>query len=210
MTAQLYQPPGSLHALKKSVYSRAARPLLSWSGARELWRLTYEVIVDGVQIAQTGTTSIRLPASTPDGPHNWQIVAVNPAGLESQSNVATVFVDRVPPLVKTSVLGNRRVLKRLHTYISYGDPPPPLSPGTDASGIAKVTVNWGDHTPVVGLKLGNHRSFHAYQKPGRYTVTVTVSDKAGNTTRTVTIVKVKPKPKPKPKKKHKKKPQASH
>ena len=107
-----------------------------------------------------------------------------------------MFVDRVPPLVKTTVLGNKQVLKRLHTYISYGDPPPPLSPGTDASGIAKVTVNWGDHTPVVGLKLGNHRSFHAYQKPGRYTVTVTVSDKAGNTTRTVTIVKVKPKPKP--------------
>ena len=31
VTAQLYQPPGSLHALKKSVYSRAPRPLLSWS-----------------------------------------------------------------------------------------------------------------------------------------------------------------------------------
>jgi hypothetical protein len=102
------------------------------------------------------------------------------------------------------VLGTRQVEKRLHTFISYGDPPPPLSPATDASGIAKVTVNWGDRTPLVQLKLGFHRSFHTYLKPGRYRVTVTVTDKASNTTRTVTVVKVNPKPKPK--KKHKKGP----
>ena len=70
------------------------------------------------------------------------------------------------------------------------------------SGIAKVTLSWGDRTPLVTLRVGNHRSFHTYLKPGSYRVTVTVLDKAGNKTRTVTVVKVKPKPKPK--KKHKK------
>jgi hypothetical protein len=210
VTAQLYQPPGSLRALKKSVYARGARPLLSWSSAREFWRLAYQVIFDGVQIAQTGATSIRIPASTPDGPHNWQVAAVNAAGLESQSKVATVFVDRIAPLVKTSVLGTKQVLKRLQAFISYGDPPPPLSPAADASGIAKVTLKWGDRTPPVTLTLGRHRSFHTYLKPSRYKVTVTVSDKAGNTTRTVTTVDVKPTPKKKSKKKPKKKPPASH
>jgi hypothetical protein len=102
------------------------------------------------------------------------------------------------------------VLKRLQAFISYGDPPPPLSPAADASGIAKVTLKWGDRTPPVTLKLGRHRSFHTYLKPGRYKVTVTVSDKAGNTTRTVTTVDVKPTPKKKSKKKPKKKPPASH
>jgi hypothetical protein len=199
VTAQLYQPPGGLHALKPSFYARTPHPLLSWSPVSDPWRLVYQVYVDGVQIAQTGVTSLRIPAVTPDGPHRWQVVAINPAGLTSQSKVATVFIDRVAPLVKTTVLGTRQVLKRLHVFVSYGDPPPPLSPAVDASGVAKVTVNWGDRSKLVTLKLGDHRSFHSYLKAGRYTVTVTVTDKAGNRTRTVTTVKVKPKPKPKKK-----------
>jgi hypothetical protein len=199
VTAQLYQPPGGLHALKPSFYARTPHPLLSWSAVSDPWRLVYQVYVDGVQIAQTGATSLRIPALTPDGPHRWQVVAVNPAGLSNQSKVATVFIDRVAPLVKTSVLGARQVLKRLHVFVSFGDPPPPLSPAADASGVAKVTVNWGDHSKLVALRPGSHRSFHTYVKPGRYTVTVTVTDKAGNRTRTVTTVKVKPKPKPKKK-----------
>ncbi|MGZ4255003.1 MAG: PKD domain-containing protein [Solirubrobacteraceae bacterium] len=202
VTAQLYQPPGGLHALKQSFYARTPHPLLSWSAVRDPWRLVYQVFVDGAQIAQTTVMSLRIPAVTPDGPHRWEVIAVNPAGLESQSKVATVFVDRIAPLVKTAVLGTRQVLKRLHVFVSYGDPPPPLSPAADASGVAKVTVNWGDRTKLVTLKLGNRRSFHTYLKPGRYRVTVTVTDRAGNTTRTITTVKVKPKPKPhkKPKK----------
>ena len=202
VTAQVYQPPGGLHALNKSVYARTPHPLLSWSAVRDPWRLVYQVFVDGAQIAQTTVTSLRIPAVTPDGLHRWEVIAVNPAGLESQSKVATVFVDRIAPLVKTAVLGTKQVLKRLHVFVSYGDPPPPLSPAADASGVAKVTVNWGDRTKLVTLKLGNRRSFHTYLRPGRYRVTVTVTDRAGNTTRTITTVKVKPKPKPhkKPKK----------
>ena len=199
VTAQLYQPPGGLHALQPSFYARTPHPLLSWSRVSDPWQIVYQVYVDGVQIAQTGGTSLRIPAVTPDGPHRWQVVAVNPAGLSSQSKLATVFIDRVAPLVKTTVLGTRQVLKRMHVFVNYGDPPPPLLPAADASGVAKVTVNWGDRTKLVTLKLGNHRSYHSYLKPGRYTVTVTVTDKAGNRTRTVTTVKVKPKPKPKKK-----------
>jgi hypothetical protein len=206
MAVEMFQPPGALHALRTSAYVTSPHPLLPWSAVHDPWGITDRVIVDGIEIAQTTATSIRIPAVTPDGSHNWEVVAVNPAGLESQSKIVTVFVDRVPPLVKTTVLGTRQVLKRLHTFISYGDPPPALSPAADASGIAKVTVNWGDHSRLVKLKLVNHRSFHTYLKPGRYTVTVTVIDKAGNTTRTVSLVKVKPKPKPKPPKKHKKTP----
>ena len=202
VTAQLYQPPGGFRAKAKFAYARTPHPLLSWSAARESWRLSYQVIVDGAQVAQTGTTAIRIPAAETDGPHNWQVVAVNPAGLQSQTPVATVFIDRVAPLVKTLVLGTKRVATRLHAFISYGDPPPPLSPAADASGVAKVTISWGDRTPLIKLKLGNHRSFHAFVKPGSYRVAVTVTDKAGNRTRTVTAIKVKPKPKPH--KKHKK------
>jgi hypothetical protein len=202
VAAQLYQPPGGVHAAASFTYARNGHPLLSWSAVHDPWRLSYQVIVDGVEVAQTGAISIRIPGTVADGPHRWQVVAVNGAGLESQTKPAIVFIDRLAPVVKSSVLGTRRVDKRLHAFITYLDAPPAGAPPTNASGIAKVTVNWGDRTPLVRLRLGNHRTFHTYLRPGTYRVTVTVFDKAGNKTPTVTVVKVKPKPKPK--KKHKK------
>jgi hypothetical protein len=204
VTAQLYQAPGGFHPVKPLAYARNPHPLLSWSPARAPWQLTYHVIVDGVEVAQTAATSIRIPGGVSDGPHRWQAVAVNPAGLQSQAQAATVFVDQLAPIVKFSVLGTRRVSSRLQAYISYLDAPPPLLPATDASGVAKVTVDWGDRTPRFKMKLGNHRAFHPYAKAGRYRVTVTVVDVAGNTTRAATVVKVKPKAKPHRKRPHKK------
>ncbi len=52
-------------------------------------------------------------------------------------------------------------------------------------------MNWGDHT-LIHLATARHRSFHTYVKPGRYRVTVTAADRAGNTTRVVVTVKIKP------------------
>ena len=40
------------------------------------------------------------------------------------------------------------------------------------------------------LRPARHRSFHAYRRPGRYRVTVTVTDKAGNATHVVTVLQV--------------------
>jgi hypothetical protein len=71
--------------------------------------------------------------------------------------------------------------------VSYTDAPPPLPPA-DASGIAQVTVNWGDGSRFV---IG-HGKFHVYTRPGRYKVIVVVKDRAGNTTTVVTYLRIAP------------------
>jgi hypothetical protein len=202
VAAQLYQSPGGFQALHPRAYARGVHPLLSWSPAREPWRLRYVVSVDGVAVAQATATAVRTPAVV-DGPHSWQVTAVNPAGLQSTTRAAMVFVDTQPPSVQFSVLGTPRVDKRLHVFIRDADLPPAGEPPTDASGLAKVTVNWGDHHPLIRgdhtlirLATASHRAFHTYPKPGGYRVTVTAVDRAGNTTRLSVMVKIKPKPRP--------------
>jgi hypothetical protein len=199
VAAQLYQSPGGFRVLQARAYARGVHPLLRWSPAREAWRLSYIVTVDGVPVAQATATAVRTPAVV-DGPHSWRVTAVNPAGLQSTTRPAMVFVDTQPPTVQFSVLGTRRIGKRLQVLIRDADLPPEGQPPPDASGLAKVTVNWGDRT-LVRLATARHRSFHTYLKPGRYRVTVTAVDRAGNTTRVLATVKIKPKPRPH-KKKH--------
>src|SRR4029077_8120093 len=119
---------------------------------------------------------------------------------------ATVFVDTIAPVVRFSVTGTRRIDRRLRVLITDKDQPPIGAASTDDSGLAKLTVNWSDRT-LLKLGLRSHRSFHSYARAGRYRITVTATDKAGNVTRVTKVIKVKPKPKPKPKK-HKQPPKS--
>ena len=60
-----------------------------------------------------------------------------------------------------------------------------------ASGVAKLMVRWGDGT-VTQIKPRTHRVVHVYRRPGRYKITVTVADRAGNQTTVVRRVKINP------------------
>lgn len=197
---QMYQGPGPFSALKSLSYAHSANPVLAWTPARELWGpMRYTVTVDGTQVAQTESTSAQVPTSLTDGRHTWQASGVNNAGQGTQARAATVFVDTIPPIAALRVFGRPLVGATLHVYATYLDLPPSGEPPSDASGVAKVAVGWGDGAPVP-LTPGFHRAFHAYKRPGRYLITLLVTDKAGNATRTVTSIRVvKPKPKPKPK-----------
>jgi len=200
VAAQMYQPPGSLAALSTFRYAVSAHPLLSWSAASETWGpVRYLVSVDGVQVAQTTSTQIRVPTAVLDGPHSWQVTAVNEAGLTSATRHASIWVDTVAPQVSFTLTGRRRVGTSLHINVTDTDAPAPEPPAA-ASGIAEVVVRWGDGSSD---KI-SHGEFHAYQRPGRYTLTVIVKDRAGNTTTLTRQVKIAPRPKPKPKPKRKK------
>lgn len=199
MAAQLYQPPGGFGPVKGKQYVALPQPQLSWSPANEPWGpVTYTVTLDGRQIAQTQATSLAVPIVLSDGPHSWSVTATNPAGQTTQGRAATVFVDTVAPTAQLRLFGTRQVHKRLHVFVPYTDPPPPGEPAANASGVASVLVSWGDAT-VSHPKLGRHRSFHTYSRPGTYTITAAVTDRAGNVGRAVLVVKIKPKPKPKKK-----------
>ncbi len=187
---QLFQPPGSAAVPKALAYSRSSEPLFDWSPASGRWGpITYTVSVDGTQVGQTGASSFRMPAALSDGAHRWQVTSSNPAGLTTASKVSRVFVDTVAPLLSVSESGPRKAGADEVLRLRYRDAPPRGLRQSAASGVAKLTVGWGDGS-VTHLKPGEHRFAHTYRRPGRYTITVTVYDRAGNRRTVVRHVKI--------------------
>jgi hypothetical protein len=180
---QLYQPPGTASVSKTVAYSRSTQPVLSWTPASGRWGpFTYTVTLDRAQLGHTGASSLRVAAALANGLHTWYVTTSNPAGLTAGSKVGRVFVDTVAPVLKVTESGPRRAGSEEVVRLSYRDPAP-------ASGVAKLTIHWGDGT-VVHLKLGGRRITHVYRRPGRYKITVTVADRAGNHTTVARHVKI--------------------
>lgn len=177
--AQMYQPPGAVVPVPGLRYVNSAQPMLSWIGARALWGpITYVITVDGARTGQTTADALQVPVRLPDGPHSWQVTAVNRAGGSSTTRPTRIWVDTVRPAVAFAVAGGQHQVGRaVHVAVTETDAPPP-EPPADASGIASATISWGDRTHV---HVGRHNS-HVYRRAGRYTITVRVSDRAGNTT----------------------------
>jgi hypothetical protein len=195
MAERLYQPPAAAAPAKSFTYSRSDQPVLSWSPSSARWGpITYTVSVDGAGVGQTSGDTLQVPSPLRDGPHGWGVTAGNPAGLTSPSNPARVFVDTVAPRLSATVSGARRAGANLTLRLTYRDAPPPGLPAADASGVATLTIRWGDGT-VTRIKPGTHRLVHAYRRPGRYRITVTVADRAGNQTRVARTVKIAGPPK---------------
>jgi hypothetical protein len=187
---QLYEPPGSVAPAQSLIYSRSSEPVLSWSAAGGRWGpVRYTVTVDGTQVGQTTGTSLRVPTALGDGRHSWQVSAVNPAGVTGGSGVATVFVDTVAPTLAARVSGTPHAGSQLTLTLRYRDAPKAGLPSRDASGVEKLTIYWGDRS-VVHLKPGAHRETHIYRRPGRYRITVWVTDRAGNSRKVVKVVRV--------------------
>ncbi len=188
--AQLYQPPGPFPALKTFQYATTSQPAFGWKAPHEPWGpMKFVLSVDGNQVGQTYSTSLQVASPISDGPHSWQVTGSNPAGQQSQSRPASVFVDTVAPLAAVRLFGRPLVGSRLHVFATYVDRPPSGEPRSDASGVAKVIVHWGDGT-VTALRLGSHRDYHAYRRPGRYEISLIVSDRAGNVSKELVRIKV--------------------
>ena len=190
VVGQLYQPPGSATVSTAVAYSRSAQPVLAWTPASGRWGpFTYTVTLDRQQMGQTGASSLQVPVALGDGPHSWYVTASNPAGLTAGSKVGRVFVDTVPPLLSVAESGPLRAGAAEVLRLRYHDAPPRGLPPADASGVAELTIRWGDGA-VTRVKPGTHRISHVYRRPGRYKVTVTVADRAGNQKTVVRHVKI--------------------
>jgi hypothetical protein len=186
VAAQLYQPPGGFAPSHSFFYSRTAHPMLSWSPSAELWGgPTYIVKVDGAVVGETTATGFVPPTPLTDGRRVYQVTAVNAAGLATAARAATVFVDTVKPKLSFTISGTRAVGYAVRVTARYSDPPPPGLPRSAASGVTTVYVNWGDRTPRERIRRTS--AIHVYRHKRHYTVTVTVTDRAGN----VTVVRKK-------------------
>ena len=193
VAAQLYQPPGGLPPLTPLQYARTVRPRLDWSAPRQAWGpIRYVLSVNHVPLAQTTATALTVPTPLSQGKHTWDVTAINPAGLATTARAGTVWVDTVAPSVQFKLTGRERTGSVLHIYVSYTDSPPPV-PRAAASGVSSVVVKWGDGTSY-HIK---HGKFHIYKRAGRYKLTVTVKDRAGNTTTLVRQLKIVSATKPK-------------
>jgi hypothetical protein len=193
MVDQMYQPPTAFPGLNPGRYTTVSQPALAWNAPLGWGPMLYTLLVDGASLGQTYSTSIPVPVPLTDGRHTWQVIATNPIGERSQTSGSTIFVDTVPPIGQITLLAHAKPGSPLRVAIGYADHPPVGEPAFDASGVSKVTVNWGDRT-VVRPKLGTHLLVHVYRHAGRYVITLTVTDKAGNVTRVFKLVKVvKPK-----------------
>jgi hypothetical protein len=195
VAVQLYQAPGGFVPANSFRYATSAQPLLFWSGAAELWGAPqYTVRLDGVPIGQTPALALTPPAPIANGRHVYQVTAVNQAGLSTASSPATVFVDTIRPLVSMKLTGSRIVKTRQQLRVTYSDPPPPGQAKALASGVDTVFVKWGDGSSKARIRRNS--ASHVYNRLRTYTVSVTVTDRAGNTTVLTKKLQIRSKPKP--------------
>lgn len=188
--AQQYQVPGPPSPRKNLAYDAKVRPVVGWNAANDLWGpTTYLVRVDGVQVGSTTATSFKMPVPLGQGPHNWHVTAVNPAGLQNTSNNARFWVDTVHPTLRWAVTGKRKAHQTIHLTVAYTDSPRG-EPPQDASGVNYVLIRWGDGT-VSPVSAGAHRKAHIYKRAGRYLLTVVVKDRSGNTTKVARRITIK-------------------
>jgi hypothetical protein len=87
------------------------------------------------------------------------------------------------------VSGARKPGAPLTLRLAYRDAPPAGLPTADASGVAELTIRWGDGT-VVQVKPRARRLVQSYRRAGRYKVTIVIVDKAGNRRTVVKRLKI--------------------
>jgi hypothetical protein len=176
--SELVYPPGSFGASAGAHYRTTTRPVLTWSTPRELWGpLTYNVTVDGIAAGSTSSSTTFRPPALSQGPHTFQVTAVNAHGLTSSASPKSFFVDSIPPVAQLALTGPERVGASLHLRVRYTDAPG--FPPPDASGVATVVVNWGDGT---SQRIRHQTATHRYSLSRRYLVTIKLTDRAGNRT----------------------------
>jgi PKD domain len=177
--AQLVYPPGSFSVTSAPHYRTSATPELTWFAPRELWGpTTYTVAVDGVAVGTSSGTSFTPTTPLSQGPHTFVVTAENQHGLTSAAFPGHFFVDSIPPTGKFTLTGKDRVGATLHLRVRYTDVPAGVAPA-GTSGVATVVVKWGDGT---SNRIRVQTATHHYLRAGRYKLTITITDRAGNRT----------------------------
>jgi hypothetical protein len=173
VAASYDRPPGSMSSYTSSKrWRNVYRAPLMWSPALDLWGpLTYTVLVDGRQVAQTQDTKAVLPpAGVSEGVHNWRVTATDRRGQSSTTVVKPLKVDTVAPAVKFSIKRKMRVATVTAKAADV------LPPSGQAAGIAYVRIDFGDGTGYVEARKAVHR----YRHTGSFDVKVSATDRAGN------------------------------
>lgn len=181
-----YDRPLRAIALPSAVtrWQNSRRPRLTWSAAAEFWgRPTYRVDLNGFPIAMTQSTAVTPAADLPDGSYPVRITSIDRRGQETQGPERQLRVDATKPIGRIRTSGPRRRGRAIRFIASARDLPPPTrrsrKQAVRASGIAKVSVTFGDRTRAA---RSLRRLRHTYRRAGRYKVRLVIDDRAGNRT----------------------------
>jgi parallel beta-helix repeat protein len=134
--------------------------------------------VVGPQPAATATHTY-----TKTGTFTVTVTVTDTAGLAS-SATATVSVTDAPPVANLTTSPSSIRVGSSVTASGAG------STDTDATPIATYTFDFGDGTPPVGPQTSPTVN-HTYTTPGTFTVTLTVTDTAGNSSSATKKIKVR-------------------
>jgi hypothetical protein len=171
--------PGAFRLSSGTSFRNVARTPLKWTQSFELWGpLTYSVEIDGRIVGQTNTPALAV-ANIADGVHRWRVIATDRRGQVTATSRRTLRQDGTPPRARLTVARRGRTVRVVVR------PSDASRAGRPASGVGRVTIAWGD-----GRRTVSRRASHGYRRGGRFTLQVTVLDKAGNPTvvrRSVTV-----------------------
>lgn len=173
LVAAVYDDAPAVPVLRStSRFQRRSRPTLKWAPGTDLWGgQRYRVFIDDIEVGIASTNEFVVPTDLADGSHSWRVQAFDRRGQASDSRSRLLRVDTGPPRVKVRVKGERRGGRALRVIVSASDRP--------GSGVATVTVDYGDRTRV----SRERRSTHRYRRGGTYRLRVRVRDRSGNVAR---------------------------
>jgi PKD domain len=159
-------PPGQFLVFTPLGWITPHEDSISWEAPFDaVSGVTYSIYIDGkLRVAGLTSPSVRLPlAGLGNGIHDLQVLATDTSGQQTMSGERQLKLDVQPPTVRA------RLIDRGHgVRVSVTD---------NASGVdAKATrISFGDGAHAEGSASASH----AYARPGRYTLTASVRDKAG-------------------------------
>jgi hypothetical protein len=157
-------PPGTPRATGTQRWTAERRQVLRWQASSDSWAPpSYTVYLDSARVATTTGTSYAIPADLRDGRHTWKVVAIDALGQAASSATRKLLIDAARPVMRVAVSGTRHAGAPLRFTVAV----------RAVSGVRRVLVEYGD-----GHATSTPGSTHAYKRSGRYTVTVTVTDRA--------------------------------
>jgi hypothetical protein len=163
--------PGTFRLNSGTSFRNVATTPLRWSASFELWGpLTYTVEVDGRAVGSTTNTALAV-AGLPDGVHRWRVVAADRRGQVTATPQRVLRHDGTAPRARVTVSGARRRGRPIRVSVRPSDASPA---GRPASGVRRVLIAWGD-----GRRTTSRKAVHRYGR-GRFTLRVSVRDRAGN------------------------------
>lgn len=168
VSAAYDRSPGSFTGTTTTRWRTSSK--LSWGAAFELWGPpAYAVFLDGKPLGQTSGLRYTPPAPIADGVHRWNVVATDRRGQKTTTKTRLLRIDSVAPTVTLRVSRSRKAGAAISFRREIDD--------GDGSGVASAVYAFGDGSRAVRTP----KARHAF-RPGSHTVSLTVTDRAGNVT----------------------------